>query len=124
MATLSNTYLRANFIPVNTRVKRDTLSTFPDILSSKYINLIESVRNYNIITVTSVEEFRPDIISKQYYGTEELWWVICQFNGVVNPLEDLYKGLEIKIPKYQDLVLYLQSSVSKTNSRIGTITTL
>jgi len=117
-------YLRANFIPTNTSAFRDVESVYPDLLAAKYINLRDSIKTYSIAIITSVEENRSDIISKKYYGTEELWWIICQFNGVVNPLEDLYVGLEIKIPKYQELIIYLQNSVNKTNSRIGTITVI
>jgi len=74
--------------------------------------------------VTQSEEGRPDIISKRAYDTEELWWVICQYNGVVNPILDIIPGMVVLIPNYSALTQVLSESKNKTNSRIGTRTTI
>ena len=40
-----------------------------------------------------------DSISKTYYGSENLWWVIALFNEVNNPFEELEAGKTINILK-------------------------
>lgn len=42
------------------------------------------------------EEFLDDI-SSQFYGTPTLWWVIAEFNDVVNPFEALEEGEALRI---------------------------
>lgn len=42
------------------------------------------------------DEFLDDISSK-YYGTPTLWWVIADFNEIVNPYESVENGMSLKI---------------------------
>lgn len=37
-------------------------------------------------------------ISFRYFGTIKLWWLICKFNNVKNPFDELESGKFIKIP--------------------------
>jgi hypothetical protein len=114
---------RINFIPVKSRIFRDKTSFHLDLLGTKYSNLNDKIRNYSQFKVTQSEEGRADIISKRFYETEELWWVVCYYNGIVNPILDLVPGLTLKIPNYQELIVFLQNDTTKT-SRIGTTTIL
>ncbi|MFA5025022.1 MAG: hypothetical protein WC503_00745 [Candidatus Shapirobacteria bacterium] len=41
----------------------------------------------------------PDTISMKYYNSPYLWWVICLFNDILNPFEDLLPGNTLKILK-------------------------
>lgn len=42
---------------------------------------------------------RIDLIAYKYYGDVRLWWVIAEFNNIINPLE-LYAGTVLRIPTY------------------------
>jgi hypothetical protein len=46
-------------------------------------------------------------ISYKYYKTIDLWWFICMYNQIINPLKDVEPGTEIKIlkPEYIGSVL-------------------
>jgi hypothetical protein len=37
------------------------------------------------------------LISYKFYGTIELWWIVCKLNGIINPLEFPEAGTIIKI---------------------------
>lgn len=37
-------------------------------------------------------------ISYKFYGTIKLWWIICKFNDIKNPFEELLPGSFLKIP--------------------------
>lgn len=41
---------------------------------------------------------RPDLLSLDIYGTEDLWWIIPVRNGLQDPIFDLEMGTEIIIP--------------------------
>lgn len=36
-------------------------------------------------------------LSLKYYQTIDLWWFICMYNGIQNPLKPVETGAEIKI---------------------------
>lgn len=38
------------------------------------------------------------LISYNYYGTIELWWVICKFNGITDPTISPVEGEKLIIP--------------------------
>ena len=38
-----------------------------------------------------------DNISYEYYKTSYFWYVLCEFNDVVNPYESLYEGKMVKV---------------------------
>jgi len=40
-----------------------------------------------------------DNISYKYYGTEVLWYLVCEMNNVVNPFEEIEQGQQIKVLK-------------------------
>jgi hypothetical protein len=54
-------------------------------------------------------------ISFNVYGTTDLWHIILAFNGLSDPLNDLYPGLVLNIPNKSD-VLSLLSQAQSTNT--------
>lgn len=51
-------------------------------------------------TVSSGEVGKLDLISYKYYKTTDLWWVIAQANGVINPLR-VEPGTRLRIPSIE-----------------------
>ena len=39
-----------------------------------------------------------DKLSYELYGTEEYWWVIADFNNIIDPFLDMQVGDVIKVP--------------------------
>lgn len=56
------------------------------------------------VTVTNDLIFRPDLISSKAYGLPDLWWVICEFNGISDPFFDLKVGMVLRIPKIDNVL--------------------
>jgi hypothetical protein len=52
-----------------------------------------------IYTVTLPFQNRLDKISAFFYGTAELWWAIAQVNNLVDPLQGLPVGTQLRIPR-------------------------
>lgn len=49
-------------------------------------------------TVTSADVGHIDVLAKQYYGDERLWWVIAWANRVKNPITDMSIGQQLIVP--------------------------
>jgi hypothetical protein len=41
---------------------------------------------------------RLDLVSNEFYGTPQLWWVIARVNNVLDPLVGLPQGTTIRVP--------------------------
>lgn len=48
--------------------------------------------------VTAPFAHRPDLISLQFYGTEQLYWVIAFVNKLSEPFAQTIVGLRLRIP--------------------------
>ena len=52
--------------------------------------------------VTSFTESRLDLISRRFYNTVHLGWLIAEYNDILDPFNELYKGRTIQIPDLQE----------------------
>jgi hypothetical protein len=43
-------------------------------------------------------ENKPYLLGYMFYGDEGLWWVVCQYNGIIDPLSELITGKLILVP--------------------------
>jgi nucleoid-associated protein YgaU len=59
---------------------------------------IDSMDHYYYVDYLVLENDSWTNISYKHYNTTELWWLICKFNGVKNPFEELTPGTYIKVP--------------------------
>jgi hypothetical protein len=48
-------------------------------------------------------ERRIDLISHLHYGTTELWWVLLQVNGLIDPLAGVAANSTIRVPTRERL---------------------
>ena len=62
-----------------------------------------------IHTVTSADAGRPDLIAFQYYQNVHLYWLICDFNKILHPINELSPGRKLIIPSKNSVLSYLSS---------------
>lgn len=48
-------------------------------------------------TVRSGEQGQPELLSQRVYGNPNYWWVICRYNGIIDPA-GMWEGLKIRYP--------------------------
>lgn len=60
-------------------------------------------------------ESQPRRLGMLFYGDEEAWWVICQYNGILDPISELVEGKRLIIP----LKSRLPKDFFVTNKQIG-----
>ena len=64
---------------------------------------LEELPEDRFYEVTAPLAHRPDLISKIYYGTEQLYWVIARVNGMVDPFAETTVGKKLRIPDRDNL---------------------
>ena len=53
--------------------------------------------NDMIMVITAGTEYRPDLVSKEMYGTVDFWWKIMEANGIYD-IFDFKTGVNIRLP--------------------------
>lgn len=53
---------------------------------------------YEIYTIGESDIRRVDLIAWKFYQDVNMWWVLCVYNNIANPFEDLTPGQKILIP--------------------------
>ena len=66
---------------------------------------IESGEGDTFLTITQELLIRPDLISQRAYGNSEYWWVIYEFNGIIDPLFDLKLNDVLRIPPIENVLI-------------------
>lgn len=51
-----------------------------------------------VFTVPPAGVHRLDLISHDFYGVPDLWWVIARVNGILDPLVGIPMGTRIRVP--------------------------
>lgn len=71
--------------------------------SDNFRNFINDLSqlNFRIEIIPPGMEHRADLISNNYYGTPMLDWLVCWYNNINDPFEQLNAGDQIKIPLLQ-----------------------
>ena len=62
------------------------------------INLLNTNYSYDTATVLANESGMLDLVSLRMYNTPVNWWIIAQFNSIINP-ETAVAGTVLKIPR-------------------------
>ena len=96
-----------------------------DYLSAGYVTMVNDLKEYRDHIVTQEELGLPDAIAHKHYGDADLWWVICYYNGIIDPLNDMKIGAKIKVPNIQSAgSFFSRARPEKTASRIGSLVRL
>jgi hypothetical protein len=63
-------------------------------------NVTKPLRYYQ---VAGHEDQRPDMICNNIYGTIDYWWILVQFNDIVDVFTELKEGMILKVPDIKDI---------------------
>jgi len=73
-----------------------------DILQSDFVDSLKRLQSLGFVSITEPDENRLDIISFRLYGDTTMWWILAEFNGLLNPFE-LEVGSKIFYPSLGDI---------------------
>lgn len=85
----------------------DTKSNTYSVFSSRYKNLRYKLHPESTYRVNQQDMANLPGISFNVYGTTDLWHAILSFNGLSDPLNDIYPGLVLQIPSKTALLSVL-----------------
>lgn len=80
-----------------THKNKTVVSSLNSTNFEKYYNNLNSLR-FKVGYIPLGYEHRPDLISNLFLGTPTLDWMICYFNNVKDPFNELNVGDRILIP--------------------------
>jgi hypothetical protein len=68
------------------------------------IDLLKSVRKYESLYYSAkiAETMTPEKLALEVYGNQDLWWIICVINKVIDPFYDWVKR-ESEVYAYTDM---------------------
>jgi hypothetical protein len=66
--------------------------------------LLASVTKYEALyyTIRITEDMTPEKVAQAAYGDQDLWWIVCTINKVIDPFYDWVKT-EAEVYRYVDL---------------------
>lgn len=83
---------------------------FTDIVDDKFLDIminrpIPPLPDDVYWAITSVYEYRPDLLAYDLYNDSKLWWVFAQRNPnkLKDPYFDFVTGIQIYLPKIETL---------------------
>lgn len=76
---------------------------------SAYKNLRFSVPLQEIITLTEGQSANLPGLSYEKYGTVDFWRVLLHYNGLVDPIQDVYTGMSFRIPTQAGVIAWLSA---------------
>jgi hypothetical protein len=93
-------------------------NVYEDSSGQNYLNLIKKFnvvppyifnRNFEKLHIITPSD-NYFYISQLYYGTINLWWFICVYNNILNPLEIAEPGNKLRILKKEYVYQILDSN--------------
>lgn len=87
-----------------------------DSFRSAFKNIRFSIRKFRVIRLTEADAANLPGLAYNYYEDTSLWRVLMAYNGITDPIEEVYAGMEFKLPLKADIIAYLdtQSAVTPT----------
>lgn len=70
-------------------------------LNSSFDSYMESIQKgeFDMILIPAGYEHRPDLISKEIYGTVVYDWLIMMVNNIKDPFQELNPGDKLIVPR-------------------------
>lgn len=105
----------STFIDLNraSYLKLSTSKKSLDYLSAKYLNISFAIPAESTFVVTSANIANSPGLAYQIYGDKDYWWVICLYNGILNPIEDLQPGTILQIPSITSVNAFLTRELTE-----------
>ena len=98
---------RASYLKGSTSAERF------NYLSAKYKNLkflVPPSQNYIVSSKDIANSFG---IAFEIYGDRGYWWIVCFYNGILNPISGFEPGMVLQLPSLADINSFLTSQDSR-----------
>jgi hypothetical protein len=89
-----------------------------DLHSAKFRDLPMLVSSSRRVVIDSSTEANLPLLAHTYLGAKELWWAILMYNGMLDPITDVYIGRTVLIPSRTQMISLLEAG---NRSNLSTI---
>lgn len=89
-----------------------------DIFSARFKDLRFGVPGTVTVEIDASTEANLPGLADKHLGDQALWWVILEYNGLVDPIEDITPGTVIRIPERRSVIQYLDARPATENSSV------
>ncbi len=88
-------------------------------LSAKYKNIKFLLTPKQQYVVTHVDVANAPGLAHAIYGDKGYWWILCLFNGILDPISQVSPGTTLRLPSLVDINNFLTSQdTTITNSTV------
>ena len=94
-----------------------TSDGYPDVWGARFANMRYSVQAVSTITIVSGYEANLPALAEKYLGDQNMWWILLQYNGLIDPIHDIRIGQVLRIPDRTSLISYLERQTQTTSTR-------
>lgn len=103
----------------------DTITTRTNYLNKELTNNIAeydlgsfTMDDFNFgreqfLVVKAIDVARPDILSFRAYNTQNYWWFLMWYNGIMDIWNDLAEGVVLKYPSIEHVRMFLRTRAKK-----------
>lgn len=98
--------------------KLDNTGTNYDIFRSAYKNIRFAIPTVQTLVVRDSDVGNLAGIAFRVYGDVSLWRMILAFNGMQDPIQDMYPGQVLKLPSKSAVIQYLNSQLQSQQQTI------
>lgn len=96
---------RSTYMSLGQNSKKQSL----DYYSSKYKNIKHLLRPSQAYSLTLADYANAPGLAFKFYGDVGYWWVICLYNGIIDPITGFQPGNTIYLPSLADVNALLSS---------------
>lgn len=89
-------HLKIDYTPIEHK-KKNIVTSLNSVTFETFLKEIDTYE-FRVGTVPAGFEHRADLISNLFYETPTLDWLICWYNNISDPFQQLNVGDKIRIP--------------------------
>ncbi len=105
-------FRRGNFIPLTADRMR------LDFFNASYTDIKFALAPERHFVVTEGWEANLPGLADHLYGDINFWWILAQYNGIVDPITELKAGLVLGVPSKEDIITFLNVKNNSTTERV------
>jgi len=105
-------FRRGNFIPLTADKQR------LDYFNASYIDIKFALTPERQFVVSEAWEANLPGLADHLYGDINFWWILALYNGIVDPILDVKKGLVLGVPSKEDIIAFLNAKNNSSVERV------
>jgi hypothetical protein len=92
-----------------------------NIYDAKFKNIKFSLGAARLVVVDASTEANLPGLAEMYLGDQSLWWILLDFNGLVDPIQDIRSGARLLIPERRTVIAFLEAREASSVAEVEDI---